>query len=458
MSKLWGSRFKSKKTDALADKFTFSISFDYRLAKYDCIGSIAHAKMLGKCGIIPKKDSAQIVSGLQKILKKIENGQWKFDPRAEDVHSNIQNDLKKLIGPAADKLHSARSRNDQIVLDVKLYCLDELKNMIAGVTHLQKSILQFASKNSDVIIPAYTHLQAAQVVLLAHQMLAYIEMLERDKARFYGAIKRTNLMPLGSCALSGSTLPTDRMFLSKELGFFAPNANSMDAVSDRDFIIEILSDIAIAGIHLSRIAEDLILWATKEFDYVDIDWSFCTGSSIMPHKKNPDVLELIRGTSAKLIAHVSEIMTLTKGLPSTYNRDLQLDKPALFDSVETIQDCLNLLAEIFAGLKVKKENVAKRINDESFFTVDVMEYLIQRGVSYRQAHDTVGEMVKVCLDRGEKISELSLSQLKRFNSKFENDVKKLLNPHTSIKMKRSFGSTNPILVKNQIEKWQKLLK
>ena len=454
MSKLWGARFDGK-TDKLADKFTFSISYDYRLAKYDVIGSIAHAQMLGRQRIIPKTDAQKIVAGLTKILNQIEAGKFKFDPKAEDVHSNIQTALKNLIGKPADKLHTARSRNDQVVLDVKLYCWDELEQIIAAATDLQKSILRFAKANKDVIIPAYTHLQSAQVVLLAHHMLAYVEMLERDKGRLQDCVKRLSVMPLGSCALSGTSLKTDRNYVARLLGFASVAQNSMDVVSSRDFVMEAISAAAIMSVNISRIAEDLILWATKEFNFVDIDWSMCTGSSIMPHKKNPDVLELLRGTTAKMIAHASEIMILAKGLPLTYNRDLQLDKPSLFDTVETSKDSLLVLAKLFDGLKVKKESVAARIMDESFFCVDAMDYLIKKGVAYRDAHDTLGRMVKDCLDKGKKITSLTEKELKGYAPQFSSDVKNLFNPQMSVKIKNSIGSTNPDLVHKQLVLWSK---
>jgi len=456
MSKLWGARF-DRKSDPLADAFTFSISYDQRLAKYDVKGSIAHAQMLGKQGIIPKSDAAKIVAGLKKILLQIESGKFKYDPKAEDIHTDIQNRLKLLIGQSADKLHTARSRNDQVVLDMKLYCRDEITALLTAIVDLQKSILDFAQKNKDVIIPAYTHLQAAQVVLLAHHMLAYVEMLERDKTRLVDCAKRTDTMPLGACALSGTSLKTDRAYVAKLLGFGEIAANSMDIVSDRDFIVELIADCAMISTHLSRVSEDLILWATKEFDLVDIDSSFCTGSSIMPHKKNPDVLELVRGSGAKIVGNLTQIHILLKGLPLTYNRDLQLDKPALFDSVDTTKKMLLVLVKIFDTLKVKKNNAAQRVLDENFFTVDVMDYLIKKGVSTRDAHDILGHMVKGCLDQGKIISSLSVSELKQYSPLLEADVKKLFNPEMSVKIKTSYGSTNPGLVTQELKQWGKKL-
>jgi argininosuccinate lyase len=456
MSKLWGARF-DKKSDPWADIFTFSIGYDHRLAKYDVVGSIAHAQMLGKQGIISKTDAAKIVAGLKKILTQIEAGKFNYDPKAEDIHTNIQNCLKTLIGKPADKLHTARSRNDQVVLDVKLYCRDNISQLLLSVAYLQESILGFANKNKDVIIPAYTHLQVAQVVLLAHHMLAYIEMLERDKTRLVDCAKRTDYMPLGSCALSGTSLKIDRAYIAKLLGFGHVAANSMDVVSDRDFIIELISVCAIIATHLSRVAEDLILWATKEFDLVDIDSSFCTGSSIMPHKKNPDVLELVRGSSAKVVGNLTQIHVLLKGLPLTYNRDLQLDKPVLFDSVDTTKNMLLVLGKIFASMNVKKNSAAKRVQDESFFTVDVMDYLVKKGVSNRDAHDILGRMVKNCLDQGKAISSLSVAELKKYSPMLDADVKKLFNPQMSVKIKSSYGSTNPAMVGQQLNYWSKKL-
>ena len=457
MTKLWGSRFK-KSTDRLADKFSFSIDYDERLAKYDVIGSIAHAKMLGKQKIISRADTSRIVAGLQKILKQIEKDAFKFDPKAEDIHTNIQTVLKKQIGEAADKLHTARSRNDLIVLDVKMYCFDELAVIIGLITRLQKSILQFADKNKKIIIPAYTHMQAAQVVLLAHHMLAYIEMLERDKARLIGTGKGMDTMPLGSCALSGTSLPTDRNFVTKELDFFVTSQNSIDSVSDRDFIVEFLASLAILGMHFSRMAEDLILWSTNEFKFINIDWSFCTGSSIMPHKKNPDVLELIRGESARLISNLNQILILLKGLPLTYNRDMQLDKPPLFESFDKVEMILKLLAKLFTSLKVNETVLAMRVYDESFFSVDLVEYLIDKGVSYRDAHDSVGKIFRDCFKNKTLIADFSMDELKKYHSKFDLDIKKLLNPEMSVKIKQSFGSTNPKLVKEQLKKWKARVK
>jgi len=454
--KLWGTRF-ARKTSVLANKFTSSISFDKRLAKYDILGSIAHAKMLGKQGIIPSKDARLIVKGLGSILKDVVSGKFKFDFDAEDIHSNIQEALIKRIGQAAYKLHSARSRNDQIALDIKMYIKDEIAALTDLITFLEKSILKFARNNSKIIIPGYTHMQVAQCVLLAHHLLAYIESLERDKERLIDAKKRVDLMPLGSCALSGTGLPIDREYVRKELGFKGLTRNSIDSVSDRDFIIEILADLSILSVHLSRIAEDLILWSTKEFNFIDIDFSFCTGSSIMPHKKNPDVLELIRGSVGKVHGDLSNIMVLMKGLPFSYNRDLQLDKPPLFDAIDTVKDILEIFIALFEDIVIEKEAIAARLKDESLFSVDIVEYLIKKGVSYREAHDIVGRMVRDCLDKGKMISALSTQELKKYSKKFNSDVREILDAWVSVNLKNSYGGTAHKLVEKQLADWGKKL-
>ncbi len=454
--KLWGTRF-SKITHALTDKFTSSIAFDQRLAKYDILGSIAHARMLGKQKIIPQKDAQAIIKGLNLILKDIQSGKFKFDAGAEDIHSNIQELLAKKIGEPAAKLHTARSRNDQVALDIRMYLKSEVDDLAENIALLQKSILKLAKSSIQVIIPGYTHLQVAQPVLMSHHLLSYVEGLERDKSRLLDAKKRIDAMPLGACAFSGTGLPINREMVRKELKFSALTANSIDSVSDRDFILEVLSSLTILSVHLSRIAEDLILWSTSEFNFIDIDFSFCTGSSIMPHKKNPDILELIRGSVGKIHGDLSSVMILMKGLPSSYNRDLQLDKPPLFDAVDTISDILEIMVALFANIVIEKEAIAAKLKDESMFSVDIVEYLIKKGVSYRKAHDIVGKMVVDCLDKGKKISALSARELKKYSDKLSPDLGNVLNAKASVALKSSYGSTNPKLVAKQITIWGKRL-
>jgi len=454
--KLWGTRF-AKVTHALTDKFTSSIAFDQRLAKFDILGSIAHARMLGRQKIIPPKDAQAVIKGLNQLLKDVQSGKFKFDAGAEDIHSNIQERLAKKIGPPAARLHTARSRNDQIALDIRLYLKSALDSLTEDVTQLQQSILKFAKSNLQVIIPGYTHLQVAQPVLMSHHLLSYLEGLERDKGRLHDAKKRVDAMPLGACAFSGTGLPIDREMVKQELRFASLTQNSIDSVSDRDFILEVLSGLSILSVHLSRIAEDLILWSTTEFNFIDIDFSFCTGSSIMPHKKNPDILELIRGSVGKIHGDLSSVMILMKGLPSSYNRDLQLDKPPLFDAVDTISDILKIMVALFANIVVEHESIASKIKDESMFSVDIVEYLIKKGVTYRKAHDVVGKMVADCLDKGKKISTLTAAELKRYSDKLNPDIRKVLNAKASVAVKTSLGSTNPKLVAKQIARWSKQL-
>ncbi|MBP7216924.1 MAG: argininosuccinate lyase [Candidatus Omnitrophica bacterium] len=451
--KLWGTRF-GKKTHALTDAFTSSIAFDKRLALYDIIGSIAHANMLGKQRIIPVSEAKLLVRGLRQLLNEVKQGKFKFDLQAEDIHSNIQEALEKKVGAVAHKLHTARSRNDQIALDIRMYSKDEIDALHELLTQLQKAILKLAQANIQVIIPGYTHLQKAQCVLLAHHLLAYIESLERDKARLQDAKLRTDAMPLGSCALSGTGLAIDRKAVQKELKFKTLTANSIDSVSDRDFIIELLAGLSIAAVHLSRMAEDLILWSTKEFHFIDIDFSFCTGSSIMPHKKNPDVLELIRGSVGKIQGDLSNMLVLMKGLPLSYNRDMQLDKPPLFDAIDTTKNILEIFVALFENIVIEKQAIAARVTDESLFSVDIVEYLIKRGVSYRQAHDIVGTMVRDCLDQGIAISSLSSAELKKYSPHLKPDVKKILNAWASVSLKTSFGGTSPKLVQRQLGVWR----
>ncbi|MFA5115418.1 MAG: argininosuccinate lyase [Candidatus Omnitrophota bacterium] len=454
--KLWGTRF-AKGPSALAEKFTSSISFDRRLVRYDVIGSIAHARMLGRKKIITAGESRRIVNGLRSILKDIDSGRFRFNPRSEDIHSNVQEALFKKIGEPANRLHTGRSRNDQVALDIRMYLKDEVEAISRLITRLEVSLVRFARSNARVIIPGYTHLQVAQCVLLAHHVLAYVEALERDKSRLFDTGRRADQMPLGSCAFSGTGLSIDREYVRKELGFASLTDNSVDSVSDRDFIIEMLAGLAILSVHLSRIAEDLIIWSTKEFNFIDIDFSFCTGSSIMPHKKNPDVLELIRGSVGRINGDLSSMLILMKGLPFSYNRDLQLDKPPLFEAIDTVKGILEVFIHLPANIRVNKGAVAARLMDESLFSVDIVEYLIKKGVSYRHAHDIVGRMVRDCLDRGRNISHLSARELKRYSPKLEPDVKTILNAWASVNLKSSYGSTNPRLVARQIAKWEKKL-
>ncbi|MEE8360348.1 MAG: argininosuccinate lyase [Candidatus Omnitrophota bacterium] len=458
--KLWGSRFQ-KKTDVSVHEFTSSIDYDQKLAEFDIEGSIAHAKMLGKTGIIAKRDADKLVSGLKYLRNSLKKGTLKFSrSKYEDIHSAVTDLLQQKIGKVAqERLHTARSRNDQVSLDMRMYCKENIDTIVGLLTELQRAILKFSKENIDVIIPAYTHLQHAQCILMSHQMLAYMEMLERDKSRLREAKVRTDEMPLGSGALRGTSLNINRRMVAKELVFSKISRNSIDAISDRDFIMEILSALMILGIHLSRFAEDMILWLTKEFSFIELDDSFATGSSMMPNKKNPDVLELIRGFSGTFYANLSSVTVMMKGLPLSYNRDLQLDKEPLFDSIEILESILPLTAKLIGGLKVNKESVRKKVLENEFlYATDIAELLVKKGHSYREAHDITGKIIKYCIKNDVNISDLSEEKFRSFSDNLSAKVvKKLIDPERSVASVRSEGGTNPEMVKEVISKWENIL-
>lgn len=391
--KLWGGRF-SKKTDPLVEKFTSSLKTDIVLAEYDILGSIAHAKMLGKCKIISLKDSQAIVKGLNGILKSVKAGKLNVASPAEDVHTLVQNLLEKKIGAAAKRLHTARSRNDQVSLDMRMYCKDSLKKLTALMAGLNESFEIFVKKNKKIKIPGYTHLQHAQPISLKDYAGAYQEMLKRDIQRFKQICNRVDVLPLGSCALAGTSLPIDRKYVARQLGFSKVSANTLDAVSDRDFVIEILGALAIVGMHLSRLAEDLIIYATSEFDFVDIPEEFCTGSSMMPQKKNPDTLELVRGNTGRLYGNLVSLLVAMKGLPLTYNRDMQVDKPVLFDSLDIVCSQLEILSKLVKNIKFNKSAVDKQLKDPGLYATLAAENLVKKGVAFKEAHNIIGEMIK----------------------------------------------------------------
>lgn len=433
--KLWGGRFK-KSQDPEFEDFSCSMYFDYRLAKYDALGSIAHAKMLEKCKIIPKKDAAAIIKGLNAILKEIQGGKFIYDFTAEDIHTNIQNALEGKIGKPALKLHTARSRNDQVALDTRMYCKEKTWEIYNLATALQNSLIGFANRNKGIIIPGLTHTQHAQPVLLSDQAEAYVRMLARDKTKLHYAFHAADSMPLGACALAGTSLKIDRGYVAKQLGFATLCENTMDAVSDRDFVVELLEATSLISMHLSRLASDLILWATPEFGFVEIDQKFCTGSSIMPQKVNPDFLELVRGMTGRIYGNLFSVLTMMKGLPLTYNRDMQFDKQPLFDSVEKVSKVLSIFAKMMRGIKVNKAEIERALLDESLYATDLAEYLIVKGLDSRQAHSIVGKLVASTLENKERISGLTLPELKKFSDKFEKSVLKLLDPKVSVASKK----------------------
>jgi len=451
MKKLWGGRF-NQNTSKVVESFTESISFDYRLWKYDIQGSIAHAKMLGKQGIITSKDVSKIIKGLEEISRKIETGAFTFKEELEDIHMNIEAALTEMIGDAGKKLHTARSRNDQIALDLRLYLRAETQEIISLIKAFQKSIADTAEKHIENIMPGYTHMQRAQPVLLSHHLLSYAEMFQRDVERYRDSLKRINILPLGSCALAGTSFPIDRSYVAKLLGFNDISSNSIDSVSDRDFAIEFLSISSILSMHLSRLAEELVIWSSEEFKFIEMPDAFTTGSSIMPQKKNPDVAELVRGKTGRVFGNLLSLLTIMKGLPLSYNRDMQEDKIPVFDTVDTIKACLIVMTEMFPGIKFNTKRMNETAGDAFSTATDVAEYLVKKGVPFRNAHEITGKIVLHCINNGIKLYELSLNELKLFSDKFNNDIFKYLRPEESIKNKKSSGSTSIAEVKKQIKK------
>lgn len=454
--KLWGGRFK-KATDVVVETFTESISFDSRLVEHDIKGSIAHAAMLGKCGIIPIEDANLILKGLSDILYDVEMGNVEFDPSAEDIHMNIERLLFAKIGDVAGKLHTARSRNDQVATDMRLFLKAEIAEICRRLHNLQSVIIDQAEKNAEVILPGYTHLQHAQPVLLGHHLMAYFWMLERDKGRFSDCLKRVDVLPLGSGALAGTTFPIDRQFVADELGFAAVSDNSMDSVADRDFISEFLAAAAILMTHLSRWSEEIIIWNTSEFKFIELDDSVTTGSSIMPQKKNPDVAELVRGKSARVFGDLMSLLTLQKGLPLAYNRDLQEDKEPLFDAVDTVQMSLQVFAVMLSTARFNAERMHAAAGEAYSTATDLADHLVRRGVPFRTAHEQVGSLVGYCVENGKELFDLTIEEIKRFAPESADDVVSALTVEASVAARSATGGTALSEVKRQIEKARKLL-
>lgn len=453
MTKLWGGRFRSP-TDPLVERFTSSIGVDYRLARYDVIGSIAHAKMLGRCRIISSAESRRIVRGLERMLRLLAQGQWRVNPQAEDIHTDVQQTLERLIGSVARKLHTARSRNDQVSLDLRLYCRAAVDQLSLAFRAVQRSLVGVAHKYNRVVIPGYTHLQRAQPVLLAHHLLAYVEMFERDVERLADARRRIDVLPLGAGALAGTSLPIDRRYVAKLLGFPRIAQNSMDAVSDRDFALELVFVLANAAVHLSRLAEDFILWASEEFGLLELDDAFATGSSLMPQKKNPDVLELIRGQAGLVIGHLTAFLTMMKGLPLSYNRDLQWDKRFVFDTVEASHDALMVLERLIRHVEIKTARAQALAGSDTLCATDLAEHLVKRGVPFRQAHEIIGNMVAAAEHRGVRLRDLSPAEMTRFSTHLDRAARALINARRSVEGKRSLGGTSPTQVRSAVRRWQ----
>ena len=439
-TKLWGGRFATGTADSV-EAFTASIEIDARLYRHDIMGSIAHAKMLAKQRIIPAGDARKIIRGLQTIQREIDGRKFQFSQADEDIHMNIERRLTELIGPAGGKLHTARSRNDQVALDMRLFLRDEVGLIVDGLHALGQQLARAVSKHLDVIMPGYTHLQRAQPVLFSHHLLAYFDMFERDGERFNECLTRINVLPLGSGALAGTTFPIDRAYVAKLLGFPRVSKNSIDAVSDRDFLLEFLASSSILFVHLSRLAEEFVLWSTQEFGFVELPDGYCTGSSMMPQKKNPDVPELIRGKTGRVFGHLQALLTIMKGLPLAYNRDLQEDKIPLFDTVDTVKACVKIMGEVIAGMKVRRERMLSAVQDGFMNATDLADYLVERALPFRAAHAVAGKVVQFCLAHGKRIEELTLVELKRFSDKFEKNVYKYLSAEAAVERRRAVGGT-----------------
>jgi len=455
--KPWGGRFR-KATAGSAERFTESISFDRRLWSYDIQGSIAHAQMLAKQKIISNADARKIIKGLEEIHAEINGGKFRFDPSLEDIHMNIEKALIRKAGDAGRKLHTARSRNDQVALDLRLYLKDETDTIIKLIRGLQKTILKAASRHANTLMPGYTHLQRAQPVILAHHLLAYVEMLQRDRERFDDALKRIDVMPLGACALAGTTLPTDRKYLAGLLGFKKIASNSMDAVSDRDFVVEFISAAAVLMMHLSRMAEEIVLWASEEFGFIEISDAFATGSSIMPQKKNPDVAELLRGKTGRVYGNLVAILTVMKALPLSYNRDMQEDKVPLFDTVDTVKASIEVLTDMYPEMKFNRKRLEETASGGFSTATELADYLVLKGMPFREAHETVGKIVSYCTDRGIGLEDVPMETFRKFSSLFRKDVYEAVSPSASVKRKKSWGGTAPSEVQKQIQRWKKRLR
>ncbi len=455
MSQIRG-RF-NKPADETVTEYTASIDFDCSLYLQDIEGSIVHAKMLGKQGIITQKESRTLVKGLTEIRKEIEEGKFTFDPELEDIHMNIEARLMDKIGEVGGKLHTSRSRNDQVALDMRLFTIDMLAETLLSIRDFQEALVTLAEKNKKVAMPGYTHLQPAQPVLFAHHILAYFEMLQRDFDRFADCWKRTDVMPLGSGAVAGAAYNIDREFVAKELGFSSISENSMDAVSDRDFVIEYETAASICMMHLSRLAEELVLWSSAEFNYIELDDAYTTGSSIMPQKKNPDVAELARGKTGRVYGNLMAILTTMKGLPLTYNRDLQEDKEGFFDTVDTLLFTLDVFTGMIKTLKVNSQNMKQSLAQNSYIlATDLADYLVKKGESFRSAHEAVGKLVTYAIAKGKPLNKLKLSEIQEYSPLF--DAKALaVTARKSIAARNNYGGTSLKQVNKQIGEAKKIV-
>lgn len=456
MKKPWAGRF-AEKTAEIVEKYTESISFDKRLWRHDIQGSIAHAKMLARQGIISKQDAEKIIKGLKEIHDEIEQGKFIFREELEDIHMNIEAALIEKIGDTGGKLHTARSRNDQVALDLRLYLRDEIKNITALIITLQKVLISLSEKNLTTVMPGYTHMQRAQPVLLSHHLMAYVHMFERDRMRFADSLKRLNISPLGSCALAGTSLPVDREYTANLLGFDLISDNSIDAVSDRDFALEFLSNSSIVMMHVSRIANEIVMWMSQEFCFIELPDAFTTGSSIMPQKKNPDVAELMRAKTGRIYGSLVNLLTVMKGLPLSYNRDMQEDKEPVFDTIDTLKLTLNVLIQMLEKIKFNNKKLFEAALEGFSTSTDIAEYLVKKGVPFRTAHELTGRIVRYCIENNKKLSDLSVTEYKSFSDIIDADIYKCLGLLESVNAKSSYGGTAVDSVKLQISNFKKKL-
>ncbi len=438
---MWGGRF-TKTVDEMVNEFQASINFDKRMYHEDIAGSIAHAIMLSKCGIISEDDCGAILAGLKDIEGQIEAGEFDFSVDLEDIHMNIEKRLTEAIGEAGGRLHTARSRNDQVALDTHMYVRRETVAVLREILNLQAALVETAKANQDVIMPGYTHLQRAQPILFAHHLLAYFGMLSRDFARFEGVYQRADIMPLGAGALAGTTFPIDRELVARQLNFQQIYGNSLDAVSDRDYIMEFLSAASILMVHLSRLSEETILWCSREFSFVELDDAHCTGSSMMPQKKNPDVSELVRGKTGRVVGHLMAMLATVKGLPLAYNKDLQEDKEGIFDAIDTVKFSLGVYAQLIRGMKVKKEVMRRAVAEDFSNATDLADYLVKKGMPFRQAHAVSGTAVHTCLEKGCYLQDMSLKEYKKLSELFEEDIYEAISPETCVANRNSLGGTS----------------
>jgi argininosuccinate lyase len=446
----WGGRF-SEKTDAFVEAFTASVGFDRRLYRQDISGSKAHARMLQQAGILTERDYSNVLNGLETIQREIENGEFEWSVAREDVHMNIEARLTELIGDAGKRLHTGRSRNDQVATDIRLYLREAIDAIIALLRDLQRGLLQLAERESGTIMPGFTHLQVAQPVTFGHHMLAWFEMLQRDAGRMYGCRKRMNQSPLGAAALAGTSYPIDRDFTAHELGFDGPTANSLDAVSDRDFAIEFCAASAMLMTHLSRMSEELVLWASAQFDFIELPDRFCTGSSIMPQKKNPDVPELVRGKTGRVNGNLVALLTLMKSQPLAYNKDNQEDKEPLFDTVDTVTGSLRAFADMVPALLCKRENMYAAAKQGFSTATDLADYLVRRGLPFRDAHEVVGKAVAYGIEQHKDLADMMLDELRQFSDRIERDVFEVLTLEGSVASRNHIGGTAPAQVRQAIK-------